>query len=131
MSTPPLLNINTLQYLAQLQAKVPNILNVQVGTFFERWPGYISKLEDAVKRGEFEAAAEILHKVKGHSGMLGFNAVQCLCDELEKRCRENCRDPNKTPCDTKSLNDCFQESWRKITEIIPMIQSLKPFDAPQ
>lgn len=98
-SETPLLNIITLQQLLQLQGKIPGFLTNQLLLLREKWPDYETKLDVALDKQDFQAAADIYHKIKGHAGMLGFHAVQEVAGHFEGRLRD------QNPTDTIPLEN--------------------------
>lgn len=122
-----LVNITTLQYLAQLQAKVPNILELQIGTYRDRLSSYLFELQDLADAHNFEASADCLHKLSGYSSMLGFVMMQKLCAEYEDeylgRVRGFYFPDDNVSLKVKRLQECFDETWQVAVKIIPALAS--------
>lgn len=110
-----LLNIITLKHLAQLQDKQPNILNLLFNSFLERWPLCLENIETALQARQFEEASDLLHKLKGHAGMLGLCGVYRESDRLECLCKSDF----KGLLTTADLQKAVEESFQEINEILP------------
>ena len=119
-------NINTLRHLAQLQAKSPDILLKQMRQLLAQWPAYIDELDKALAKSDFSGAADILHRLKGHCGMLGFSGIYNEASLLEQICVDNSKLEALKPCTSKHLKDSFEIGWESAASVLPIIRTLRP-----
>lgn len=104
-SKSELLNTTTLKQLLLLQAKIPEFLQNQLLQLNQRWPCYIVELTEAIKMDDVNEAADLCHKIKGHSGMLGFQAILDQAEELEAVFRQasTCHGMGEVPTNLQRL----------------------------
>ena len=74
-----LLNLTIMDRLAQLEGRVPGITNKQLAMVDEHWSGYLASLDMLLKDNKINEMIGIVHKMRGHIGMIGLSA---LCDKL-------------------------------------------------
>lgn len=109
-----LLNITTLQQILQLQGKQPGFLTKQITLLQDHWPQYLQDIKNELATNSFIPAADICHKIKGHTGMLGLRAVHVFAEQLETLLRsENCFKPN-VELDLVELNLLYIDSIKAI-----------------
>lgn len=121
-------NISTLRHLAQLQAKSPNILLKQMGRLLNQWPVYMDELDSALLKSDYAGAVEILHRLKGHFGMLGFSGVYTEARRLENICIDHAALENPVACSSKNLKDSFEIGWETAATLLPILKTLRPPD---
>lgn len=113
-----LLNITTVRQILQLQAKLPGFLANQLTQLEERWPLYVQELNDDVAIGNFTAAADICHKIKGHTGLLGLKAVHELASDLENSFRHDSDFSSDSKQSIAMLTQIFQASLKEMEPLL-------------
>ncbi len=120
LSETELLNLNTIRQLLQVEAKIPNFYHEQTEKFFLNWATVKPTLENHLVSGNFTQAADCLHKIKGHSGMIGFTAIQKLAGEAEKALKKSTQvsNGNRWTDVVKDLEETISHSMKAIEGII-------------
>ena len=78
-----LLNLTTLSQLAQLEGRIPGFFAKQIGLIDEHWAKYMSSIRALSDDPDTNKVREIFHKMKGHTGMIGFKALSYRLGQLE------------------------------------------------
>lgn len=77
------------------------------------------KLEDAIAAGDTDAAAHLVHTIKGMSGNLALTAVFDLTSRLMVQYRQNSVDPALL----EEYRQALDETLHQIQELIPCLAS--------
>jgi len=80
VTAPELLNLTILRQLTQLEGRIPGFLSSQLATIDDHWPKYIQSIQELIGNNQEVEARDIIHKMKGHTGMIG---LKLLCERLE------------------------------------------------
>ena len=78
-----LLNLSTLKQLAHVEAQVPHLLDSQLRGIEDKWEIYIGDLKIFTQENALLPTAALLHKIKGHAGMIGLRGISDFCQKLE------------------------------------------------
>ena len=79
----PLLNLSTLEQLVQLEAKVPGLLTKHLDRVDHSWERHMQELKDLCRDEDWIKASDIIHKIKGHIGMIGLHKLYEACNSIE------------------------------------------------
>jgi HPt (histidine-containing phosphotransfer) domain-containing protein len=79
-----LLNLTTMNQLAQLEGRLPGFLSRQLQAFENEWPNSIKLIQGLVGSAQILEICDIVHKMAGHAQILGFKAVGDQLAQLEQ-----------------------------------------------
>jgi hypothetical protein len=83
VTAPELLNLTILRQLTQLEGRLPGFLSSQLATIDEQWPKYIQSIQDLINCDQITSTRDVLHKMKGHTGMIGLKLLSERLESIE------------------------------------------------
>lgn len=119
-----LLNITTLTQLMQLEAKVPGFIERQLEGLRLKWPESQESFKKMYNDGDAMGIADLLHKLKGHIGMIGLTALHDRIGLLEDTYRLTQQIDPEHEIKMKDLNSLFHKTMVELSQVLPTLAPL-------
>jgi hypothetical protein len=121
-----LLDLTILDHLAQLERQAPGLIKNQLSHVDDQWPQDLRALTLFHKDNKINEMKYLLHKLRGHRGMIG---LQALSDEIARMEEElaSGRAPQNWASQLRELEALQQQSLQAARSYLDQTSMTQPY----